>query len=460
MSSKASSEKSKLGLKEVVAMGVGGIVSGGIYAVLGVAMNQAGNAVVLSYILAGIITLLTAYSYIKLTCYFEENGGVFSFIEHTVDNNHIAGYFGWILIVGYVGVMAMYAFAFGAFTLTALREIFSIELPQILRPVISVGIVGFIAGINLIGVKTSGIFEDIMVYLKILILMSLAVLGIVFYDGSITELNFFNKGVMDPIAAFAIIFVSYEGFQLLTYDYNDIKDAAKNLARGTYIAVAIAILIYVSVSFMATLQLSPEQLIQHKETALAAAVSNIPFLGGIGFILVILSAIKSTSSGINATLFGTSRLTHKITTEKELPRLFSFRNKKGIPTYSVLLMAGATALFTAFGSLEQITEFGSVAFLIADSAANYANLKLYKKTNSNKWIPLVALIATLGALPIVGYHLYQQAPHTLMIIGIIFAALFVIEFFHMEREEVTEVVEGVEEEIEEAAEDIYSDREE
>ncbi|MDY7082018.1 MAG: amino acid transporter, partial [Halobacteria archaeon] len=81
----------KLGLKEVVAMGVGGMVSGGIYAVLGVAMKQSGNAVPVSYLIAGVITLLTAYSYLKLTLHFGENGGVFSFIEHVSDNQHIAG---------------------------------------------------------------------------------------------------------------------------------------------------------------------------------------------------------------------------------------------------------------------------------------------------------------------------------------------------------------------------------
>ncbi|MFB6190772.1 MAG: hypothetical protein ABEJ91_04345 [Candidatus Nanohaloarchaea archaeon] len=84
----------QLGLKEVVAMGVGGMVSGGIFAVLGVAMKQAGNAVPLSFLLVGVLTLLTAYSYVKLTLHYGENGGAFSFIEHAVSNRHVAGFFG------------------------------------------------------------------------------------------------------------------------------------------------------------------------------------------------------------------------------------------------------------------------------------------------------------------------------------------------------------------------------
>ncbi|MDY6789402.1 MAG: APC family permease [Candidatus Nanohaloarchaea archaeon] len=437
----------KLGLKEVIAMGVGGMVSGGIYAVLGVAMKQAGNAVPLSFLLAGILTLLTAYSYVKLTCHFKEKGGAFSYIEHVVANRHIAGIFGWILVIGYIGVMAMYAFAFGSYTLVAMREIFSVALPQFLRPLISISIMAVFIGLNIYGVKESGLYEDIAVYIKIFILLSLAGLGIYFFQGDPAGLSFFNKGYTSPVTAFAIIFVAYEGFQLLIYDYADIQDADRNLARGMFIAIFTAILIYVSISYMATLHLTPQMLIQHKETALAKAVSETPILGTAGFILVIVSALKSTSSGINATLFGSSRLTHKIATEKELPRIFSFRDKRGIPVYSLLIIGGASAIFAALGTLEQITEFGSIAFLLADGAANYANLRLYRETDSNPLIPALGLLGVLAAFPIVVYHLYLTQFQTLAGIGVIFVLILYIEFIHMERKPLKKALHRVEEKI-------------
>ncbi len=427
------SRPGKLGLVEVVAMGVGGMVSGGIYAVLGVAMRQAGNAVPLSYLIAGVITLLTAYSYLKLTLHFGEHGGVFSFVEHTIENPSIAAYVGWVLVVGYVGVMAMYAFAFGAYTLTAARAIAGVELPQLLRPVISILIVATFIGLNVRGVHETGLFEDIAVYIKIIVLISLAALGIAFYEGGVTTIDFFTKGVVSPITGFAIIFVSYEGFQLLVYDYEDIEDVERVLPIGMYTAIVIAIVIYVSVSFMATLHLTPEQLVAHEEIALAEAVSNIPVLGAIGFVLVILSAMKSTSSGINATLFGTSRLVHKIATEGALPRLFSFRNREGIPVYSLLIMGGLTAAFAALGSLKQITEFGSVAFLLSFAVTNYTNLRLADETNSYQLIPALGLLGTAIAVPIVLYHLYRTDIEILLWIVGIFASLFLLERLYLER---------------------------
>jgi amino acid transporter len=414
-------------------MGVGGMVSGGIYAVLGVAMRQAGNAVSLSYLIAGVITLLTAYSYLKLTLHFGEHGGVFSFVEHIVDSPTVAAYVGWVLIVGYIGVMAMYAFAFGAYTLTAARAVAGTELPQLLRPVISVLIVAVFVGLNLRGVTETGLFEDIAVYIKIVILLSLAALGVAFYDGSVTAVDFFSEGVVSPITGFAIIFVSYEGFQLLVYDYEDIDDVERTLPIGMYLAIAIAMLIYVSVSFMATLHLTPGQLVAHEEVALAEAVSNIPVLGGAGFVLVILSAMKSTSSGINATLFGTARLVHKIATEGALPRVFSFRNREGIPVYSVVLMGGLTATLAAFGTLKQITEFGSVAFLISFAVTNYTNVRLADETGSNRLIPTLGLVGTAAAIPIVLYHLYRTDIGILLWIVGIFVGVFVLELTYIER---------------------------
>ncbi|MDT8357008.1 MAG: APC family permease [Methanomicrobiaceae archaeon] len=429
------SGKGTLGLKEVVAMGIGGMVSGGIYAVLGVAMRQAGNAVPFSFLLAGILTLLTAYSYLKLTLHFKENGGAFSFIEHTVENRHIAGFFGWVLIVGYIGVMALYAFAFGSY----LVSLFGYSPDSLARQLISAGIIAAFIGLNLKGIRESGLFQDIAVYLKIAFLLSIAGLGIYFAQNTAEVMgNFFNKGVTSSIAAFAIIFVAYEGFQLLIYDFHVIRDVKKTLPRSMYIVIILAICIYISVSFMATLHLSPSEVVAREEFALAAAVT--PFIGSVGFTLVVISAMQSTASGINATLFGSARLAHTIATEKELPRVFSFRDKRGIPTRSLLIMGALTAAFAFFGTLEEITTFGSIIFLIADGAANYANLRLYRDTGSHPLIPAAGLSGCVIATIIVLYHLLITQMHILVSIATILVVMVILEFFFIERGPIKEAI--------------------
>ena len=422
----------KLGLREVIALGIGGLVSGGIFATLGVAMTNAGNAVPLSFILAGIITIFSSYSYVKLTLHFKEEGGSFSFIEHVVENKHIAGFFGWILIIGYVGTMALYAFAFGAY----LTGLFGSHDP-VYRAIISVVLIVVLAGVNLLGIRDPGILEDVLVYIKAAFLLFIAFVGIFFFKGNFpTDGQFFNMGVLSPITTFAIIFVAYEGYQLLTYEYRDIENVEKNLGRGLYISVVASMIIYISVSFMATLYLTPQAATTSQEYALAQAVT--PFLGFAGFFLVVITALQSTASGINATLFGSARLAHKVSHDKELPKFFSFKDKKNIPTYAVIVMAAFTSILTAVGTLEQITEFASLVFIMADAAANYANVRLYKKTGSNVYISLAGLIGCLIAFPIVIYFLFTTKFLILLSIIAIFAIMLIVEFFYIERETVEE----------------------
>jgi amino acid transporter len=287
-----------------------------------------------------------------------------------------------------------------------------------------------LVGLNILGVKESGFVQNILVYTKTAFLFFIAFVGIYFFNGTYYSVSeFFNEGLLTPISVFAIIFVAYEGFQLICYDYHVIKNVKKNLARAMYISIITAMVIYISVSFMATLHLTPEMATLHGEYALAEAV--VPFIGSIGFTIVVLVALQSTASGINATLFGTSRLMRRVAHHEELPNLFSYTNKKRIPIYSLLILGGITATFTFFGSLEEITIFGSIIFLIADGVGNYVNLKFYKETKSKAWIPAMGLAGCVVALPIVIHHLFVNDPSSFVTIFILFFSLFILNLVYI-----------------------------
>ena len=105
----------KLSLAEVVAIGIGGMIGGGIFAVLGLAIAQAGHAVPVTLAVGGAIALLTGVSYAHLGLAFRGDGGSFTYIEHAFDRPGIAAVAGWLLVAGYVGTLALYATAFGAY---------------------------------------------------------------------------------------------------------------------------------------------------------------------------------------------------------------------------------------------------------------------------------------------------------------------------------------------------------
>jgi amino acid transporter len=103
-----------LGLKELVAMGVGGMVGGGIFSVLGLSVSSAGHAAPFAFLIGGMIALMTGYSYARLGLAFRSDGGSFTYLEKASRHRNIAGAGGWLLLAGYVGTLALYSFTFGA----------------------------------------------------------------------------------------------------------------------------------------------------------------------------------------------------------------------------------------------------------------------------------------------------------------------------------------------------------
>ena len=425
----------QLGLREVVAMGVGGLIGGGIFAVLGVAAEIAGNATFLAYLIAGGVAMASGYSYARLTAHLDEEGGSFTFIEHYTGNENIAGLVGWTLIVGYIGTMAMYAFAFGSFVADLLVG----TSDTWLRGVLSIGIIVMFTGVNLMGVRESGESQDILVYVKVAILFAFGLVGLwTIFVGHRTQPfvgGIFSKGLLAPIVGIGAIFVSFEGFQLLSYEYTDIEGGIDTMETGIYLWIAVSTVIYVLVAFVTTTVLSPEQILQSKETVLAVAASMLftdPLIQRAAFVLVAIAALFSTTSAINATLFGTARLAYKVANEGVLPQLFSFRNKNGIPTWSLIIIAGLTAIFTALGTLEEITSFASIAFALVFGMVNYICLQ-DSDIDRTPLIPGIGLVGTVSFLPLILWHYLRTQSKMLYSVGEIFLALVVLELAYSER---------------------------
>lgn len=439
----------ELGLKEVVAMGVGGIIGGGIFAVLGVAASLSGNAAFITYFLAGLVALASGYAYYRMTALVHEEGGSFTFLEHYVSNNNIAGMVGWILLVGYIGTMAMYAYAFGSFA----AGLLGFGAGSLVRGVLSSGIIAIFVGVNLLGAEETGESEDLLVYAKILILLVFGLTGvwtILARPGlGFFSQGLFNQGFVSPIIGIGAIFVSFEGFQLLTYEYSEMENGLKTLKKGIVISVIVSTLIYVLTAAVTTSLVSPAQIVQNKETVLAFAASKIftnQLFNQASAFLVSVAAILSTASAINATLFGTARFSNKMALDNELPQMFSFRNKEGVPTRSLLIIGFLTALFTFLGSLEEITTFASVAFIAVFSVVNYLALTECDRM-STLLVTVFGLLGTLTSFVLLVWHLYVDKLHVLVFVALIFGALFGLEFLYFEREEIEQDLEEVKERV-------------
>jgi len=418
----------KLGLKEVVAMGVGGMVGGGIFSVLGLAIAEAGHAAPIAFACGGVLALLTGHSYSKLGLAFHSDGGSFTYLEHAFIPRNIAGLGGWLLLVGYIGTLSLYAYTFGAYGTAMLGD--SAQQPAMRHLLASLILLVFL-GVNLYGVQAAGRSEDVIVLVKVLILGLFAVIGLAYIQRD-HILPVFDRGGLGVVMGGALIFVAYEGFELIPNVVNEMQDPRRNLPRGIFISIGLTVLIYVLVSFVAVGNLLPWQILKYKEDALAVAAK--PFLGQAGFVLIGLAALLSTASAINATLFGTARLGSAMARDAALPKLFSFKERhKDIPWLSLLLIAGASLLFVNAANLTIISSFASATFLLIFAAINLSAWRLRAQIGIGVVPPLLGmLLASASLLALLGF-LWKSDRTSLIWIGIFYVAVTVMELLFSER---------------------------
>jgi len=418
----------KLTLKEVIAMGIGGMVGGGIFSVLGLAIAQAGHAAPIAFALGGIIALLTGLSYVHLGLAFQSSGGSFTFLEHAFRNRNIAAMGGWLLLVGYVGTMALYSYTFGIYGSSLLGDNGSSPaMHHLLQTLILLTFLG----INLYGIKASGTSELLIVTVKVIILFLFAAIGL-FYIKTDYVLPVFNQGHAGVLMAAALIFVAYEGFELIPNAINEMEDPQRNLKRAIVWSISVTIAIYVLVSLVAVGNLLPDEVSKYKEYALAAAAK--PFLGQAGFLLIGLAALFSTASAINATMFGTARLGMVMAKEKALPTVFGFRRKQNnIPWMSLVAITFATLVFVNLANLTIIASFASSTFLLIFAAINLAAWRLRKTISSGTVLPLTGLLLSLAAWVAMFVYLWNNDPSNLLWIGVIYLSVVAAELLFSQR---------------------------
>jgi amino acid transporter len=417
-----------LGLFELIAMGVGGMIGGGIFSVLGLAVSISGRAAPIAFALGSLIALAAGYSYVRLALAYRNDGASFTYLEHAFPRlPNIAGIVGWTIVAGYMGTLALYAFTFGAYGADLLGRPGSV----VLRMALSAAVLGFFVLVNLRGARVAGKAEDLVVYAKILLLAVFATAGFTTVrTENLTPV--FESGIASVFVAGALIFVAYEGFELITNAVCETRDATRNIPRGIYGSIVITSVIYVVLAVVGIGNLTLAQLISAEEYALAAAAR--PVLGQAGVVLVGLAALLATSSAINATSFGAARMMAEMASEERLPRAFSFRSALDVPWVAVIVLGLLAGGFALTGGLEVIAAFSSLTFLLVSMAISLACFRLRVETASHGGLVLLGLVLMAITAVLLVAHLWQTSRGTLAWIGAIYAVVVAAELlFSMRR---------------------------
>lgn len=205
----------KIGLKEAISIGIGGMVGGGIFAVLGLAVSLAKGGTPLAFLFAGFLALITSYSYVKLSKTYPDRGGTVKFINQGFGKSVFSGAISNLLWISYIIMLSLYASAFGSYApnLLELTHNKTIDFHIYTSSIIVLATI-----INYYSIVIVGRIESYAVIIKLIILIAFIFIGAygLYGNPNITQLAISNWE--SPIKLFAggmVIFVAYEGFELI-----------------------------------------------------------------------------------------------------------------------------------------------------------------------------------------------------------------------------------------------------
>ena len=411
-----------MGLWSATSIGVGAMVGAGIFSIFGTATQIAGNAVYVSFIIAGLVALLGTYSYAKLGVRYPSAGGPVEFLVRGFGDSVLSGGLNLLLWTGYIFGLALYAKGFSFYAMTFMPA----GSAAIWSNIYATAIIIVFTAINFIGSRAVGRSEFFIVSIKVGILMIFAFAGMFFIKpGNLAVINF--PKTPNILFGAGIVFLAYQGFGLITNAAEDMDDPTKTLPKALYLSVLIVICIYVLVSLAVIGNLSISEISTAKDYALAAAAK--PFLGVVGFKIMAIAALFSTSSAINASLYGGANVSYLIAREGELPVFFERKVWKR-STEGLFITSGLVILCTNLLNLEKIGMLASASLLVIYVAVNSAHLRLYGETGAKPYLIWASLLSSLIFFGILVYYELLHSIITLIAFAGILILCFIVEWVY------------------------------
>ena len=410
-------------LQEAISIGIGGMVGGGIFAVLGLATTLAKGGTPIAFLIAGAIALLTAYSYSKLSITYPDKGGTVKFINVGYGVNIFSGGINNLLWISYIIMLSLYASAFGSYA----PNLFQITGdPSIDTHIFSSLIIIVATLINYLSIKLVSRIESVAVIIKLIILLGFVGIGIYGLTKSdyLSQLSVSQwESPISLVVAGMMIFVAYEGFELIANVAPDIKDPEKNLPKAYFYSVIFVVILYVTIAIITVGSLNFDVIKTAEDYVLAEAAK--PMLGQIGFTIITIAALISTFSAINASLYGGSRVSYELAEDDELP--YQLTCQMWNQPIGLMITTVGTLILVNTLQLQSISTAGSVGFLIIFAAVNLAGFKRHKEIKGKKVISLIGFLACTIALSVLLVNEFNSHRMNVIIAIAIVAFSFLLE---------------------------------
>lgn len=395
-------KKNSLTLLDAVSMGTGVIIGAGIFALTGQIAELAGSLFPIAFLVGAIVTLFSAYSYVKMSNAYPSAGGIAMFLHKAYGPDVATAAGGLLMYFSMVINESLVARTFGTYTL----QLFGIDEGSVLVPVLAVGLLVFAFLVNISGNRIVGTFSLIMSLLKI---GGIAIFGIMglwisgFSFEAISDTSIIqNTSVTGFLAGVALAILAFKGFTTITNSGSEIIDPHRNVGRAILISIGICVVVYFLVAMAVSGNLSLAEIIQAKNYALAEAAR--PALGDYGLWFTVILAIIATVSGIIASAFAVSRMLAMLTDMTLVPHSH-FGMPGDIQKHTLVYTIVLAITMAVFFDLSRIASIGAIFYLVMDILVHWGVLRYVRKEIKANPIILVTAIVldilVLGALLII-----------------------------------------------------------
>lgn len=346
-----------------------GIIGGGVFVLTGVvAATQAGPAVSLSFVAAGIASAAAAPCYAEFAGMIPVSGSAYPY-GYAVLGEFFAWIIGWDLLIEYILVVAVVAIGISGY-INELLSGLGFEVPAWAASAPGGGDGGavdlfavllclFIAGIQIRGIRESANFNNIMVLIKLAIIAAIIAIGVFFVDpGNLTP--FFPFGVGGVFTGAAVVFFAVFGYDTLTAAAEAAVNPQRDLPRAVILSSAIALTLYVLMSVILTGLAPYESLNNPAPVATAFKNAGLPWVANV----ISVAAITGIISVLFAFLLGAARVWFAVSRDGLLPRWFAHPHPRFRTPYRPTAILGVvTTLVAGFFPITAVAELVNIGVL-------------------------------------------------------------------------------------------------
>jgi APA family basic amino acid/polyamine antiporter len=340
-----------LGAREVVAVGVGGTIGGGIFVLVGAAAAQAGPGAILSFVVAFIASLLIALPYAELACRYPQAGGGYAVVRAVLGRP-------WDFLMGW-GYWGAWLFASGYVTLGCGGYLAA--LTGIPATIGAVAIVALVTAANLGGVRLTGRVQMLLVALAIGGLAGFALAGLPAIESE-HYVPFLPYGAGGVIAGALPAFLAFGGFDMVATAGEEVADPERVLPRAILLTLGIVVGLYLLVTVVAIGVMAWSEL-GAAPAPLTMAAGR--FAGSLGERAVAVVALLTMAATANAALLAASRVAFAMARDGFLPApLARIDSRTGVPATAIVVSGALMAGNAAAGSVAFAAATGGFLYIL------------------------------------------------------------------------------------------------